>query len=38
MVFPEKLKEDDSAILAAITIHLGKAYPQLQITKMEEQK
>jgi len=38
MIFPEKLNDDNSAIVAAITTHLGRAYPQLQITKMEEQK
>lgn len=37
-VFPEKTNTDDSAIIAAITTHLGRIYPQSQITKLEEQK
>ncbi len=37
-VFPQKSDNDDAAVLAAITTHLGKIYPKSQITKMEEQK
>ena len=37
-IFPEKPKNDDSAMVAALTTHLGRVYPQSQITKIEEQK
>jgi len=38
-VFPEKTNVvDDSAVMNAITNHYTKSYPQLRITKIEEQK
>ena len=37
-VFPEKSSNDDAAVVAAITTHLGRTYPLSQITKMEEKK
>jgi hypothetical protein len=37
-VFPEKSSSDDPAIVAALTTHFNRIYPQTQITKMEEQK
>ena len=36
-IFPEK-SEGDAAVIAAITTHFNRIYPQTQITKMEEQK
>jgi hypothetical protein len=37
--FPEKTSVvDDSAVMNAITNHYTKSYPQLRITKIEEQK
>jgi hypothetical protein len=37
-VFPEKSDQDDPAVVAAVTSHLNRIYPRLQITKMEELK
>jgi hypothetical protein len=37
-VFPEKSSDDNAAVVAAITTHIGRIYPQSKITKMEEQK
>jgi hypothetical protein len=37
-IFPEKAADDDSALMSAITTHYNNSYPQLRITKIEEQK
>lgn len=37
-IFPEKPSDDDTAVIAAITTHMGRVYPHSQITKLEEQK
>jgi hypothetical protein len=39
IIFPEKLKDDnDSVVISAIKNHYSKIYPNLRITKIEEQK
>ncbi len=35
IIFPEKSQDDDSAVIAAITTHLSRAYPKLHIKKIE---
>lgn len=38
VVFPEKQKDEDAAIIAAISSTLSNIYPKTKITKIEEQK
>lgn len=37
-IFVDNIRDDDSPVIAAITSHLSRVYPQLQITNVEEQK
>ena len=37
-VFPQKFSDDDPAIVAAISSHFSRNYPQTIITKIEEPK
>jgi hypothetical protein len=38
LVFPEKSRKDDAALVAALNTHLSRVYPHTKITKMEEEK
>lgn len=38
LVFPARQKEEDSAVIAAITSTISNLYPKTKITKIEEQK
>lgn len=37
-IFPEKQKDEDSAIIAAISSTMSSLYPKTKITKIEELK
>ncbi len=37
-IFPEKQKDEDQALIAAITSTINRLYPKTQITKIEELK
>jgi hypothetical protein len=38
LVFPEKPKDEDQALIAGITSTINRFYPNMQITKIEELK
>jgi hypothetical protein len=38
IIFPDKSKDDDPAMIAAVNSHYNRLYPHLKVSKIEEQK